>query len=475
MFVKPLYFKVALWYALALAFIIAIFGALIYQNFKGSLYGDLDNLLASRADNIEDLIESSLKSVPLSSPAFQQAIRSIVEEEKEDIPFVQVFDAQAHILAFSNHELANNIPTPIINNALLKGYPRIQTLKKVMVQGRQASLRVLTVPIIKDSRLAYIIQVEGYLTPVLILLHKLKTILYLFLPLAVLFAVAIGSFFTKMALDPINKISQTMGQINSKNLQERIKLSSSDREIRSLADTFNDMLSRLEKSFLVQKQFIQDISHELKTPLTAMRGKQEVALTRPRSTEEYRSVLEVNLEEIQKMNRLVEDLLVLISIDNKEALLKMTRIDLTRAVSQAVNNMAALMEQKQIKLSSALQPDLFIAGNSNQISRVVTNLLDNAIKYSPPKGQIDIKLSQESGFARLTIANTGPGIDKSDLPHVFDRFYRADKSRHTSGFGLGLSIVKSVIDAHHGDIRVESQPGQSTSFTVSFPLSISQD
>jgi len=230
------------------------------------------------------------------------------------------------------------------------------------------------------------------------------------------------------------------------------------------------MLIRLNQAFSSQQQLIQDVSHELRTPLTVLKGKQEVALNKRRSPEEYESVLSVNLEEINKMSQLVENLLVLARIENKDSLLKMQSINLTDTMEQILSIMKPLADQKKISLCFSSHEQLFVEADGNQVSRVISNIVDNAIKYTPNNGEVNIKLSKEDTFAKIVISDTGIGITKNELPRIFDRFYRIDKSRSSPGFGLGLSIAKSIIDIHKGKIEAENLPGKGTAFTVFLPL-----
>jgi signal transduction histidine kinase len=237
-----------------------------------------------------------------------------------------------------------------------------------------------------------------------------------------------------------------------------------------LADTFNEMLARLEKAFSSQQQFIQDISHELKTPLTVLRGELEVTLKKSRSAEEYAVVLRSCLEEIDKIRRIVENLLILAKLDTKGAPAETKPVDLCALLDKVTEHLKVLAEQKSIALNTVAPESVSMKGHETQLRRLFVNLVDNAIKYTPPKGKVVVSLKKDNDLAVAEISDTGQGIPADELPYIFDRFYRVDKARTSEGFGLGLSIARSIAQAHKGDIKVRSHEGLGTTFTVFLPL-----
>ena len=266
-----------------------------------------------------------------------------------------------------------------------------------------------------------------------------------------------------------------MRQITSRNLKLRIAVPSANDENRRLAETFNDMLSRLDKAFSLQQQLIQDVSHELRTPLTVLKGKQEVALNKRRSPVEYEEVLSVNLEEIDKMNALVENLLVLARMDRAENELQLKRVDLLPLLRRVIEDARPQAELKAIALRLLASDEVSLEADESQLGRVVSNIVDNAVKYTSDRGQIAVRAVRRGASVEITVNDTGPGIAREELGRVFDRFYRAEKSRTSPGFGLGLSIVKAIVLAHQGTINVASEPGQGSTFIISLPLIYAQD
>jgi heavy metal sensor kinase len=246
-------------------------------------------------------------------------------------------------------------------------------------------------------------------------------------------------------------------------------------ELGRLAATFNRMIARLQAAFERQRQFTADASHELRTPLAVMRGDIEIALRRERSSEDYRSVLTSNLEEIIRLSRLVEDLLMLARADAGQTVLQREPMDLAQLCAQVVEYLAPLAEvneQRLIYIPPETTP-LSVHGDAQRLKQMLLNLLDNALKYTPAHGTIRLQLTPEDQQAQLRVSDTGRGIPADDLPHIFDRFFRHSRStsdKTVQGFGLGLSIVKWIVDAHGGKIVAASTPGQGTTFTVKLPL-----
>ena len=235
--------------------------------------------------------------------------------------------------------------------------------------------------------------------------------------------------------------------------------------------TFNEMIARLDEAFTTQRQFMEDISHELKTPLSVLKGELEVTLNRIRSTQEYETALQSSLEEVNHLASIVENLLTLARFDAKTTVLQAKPLDLSLLIRDAVEAIQVLAVQKNITLQFNGAHTVDILADKNQLKRLkIINILDNAIKYTQPGGKVSIDLRQQKNSADIDIIDTGIGIPEAELPHIFDRFYRVDKSRSSIGFGLGLSIAQSIAMAHGGKIYAKANVPQGTIFTISLPI-----
>jgi heavy metal sensor kinase len=279
-----------------------------------------------------------------------------------------------------------------------------------------------------------------------------------------------GWWLVNRALRPIADISATAAKISAGDLSQRINVAEAESELGQLAAVLNSTFARLETAFAQQKQFASDAAHELRTPVSVILTQTQTALNRERDAESYRQTVEACQRAAQRMRRLIESLLELARFDAGQEVLKRLRFDLSRTVSDSMELVQTLADAREVKLACEMSP-LEITGDPERLGQVVANLLTNAIQFNKPGGAVRVKLESQGGLAVLTVADTGQGIAPEDLPRVFERFYRADRSRTGSGnSGLGLSICKAIVEAHGGTIEAASEPGSGTVFTVQLSL-----
>jgi two-component system OmpR family sensor kinase len=279
------------------------------------------------------------------------------------------------------------------------------------------------------------------------------------------------------SLNPVRQVIETARKINSGSLRQRLVETSSGDEIQELTRTLNQMLDRLEGSFKQMIQFTADASHELRTPLTVIRGNLELILRNKSAmdngsrTLDVRETLAQTLEEAERLSKTVSQLMELTQLDSGEIRLEHEVFDLTELVATTAEQMKLLAEDKQIQLEGQLSPEVKVQGDRHRLKQVLLNLIDNAIKYCPPDSRIHIRLALADARCVLEVKDNGPGIPKGEIQRLFDRFYRIDKarSREIGGSGLGLSICKSICEAHGGMIEAESDLGLGSTFRVTLP------
>lgn len=486
MLLASIRFKIVLWHMLILSLALFVFGMVLYQNLHRKISQDTDNILRSRAKGIEQSIDTYWEAERMDIAESASKARFIKEDninfikiarrwvgEKINDPdliniIVRIYDAHGSPIASSK-----NIPAEHLNSRIFidvkKGADHFENAN-INVNEKPSSFRTFTTPVMEYKRLSYIVQVASPLSQQYAVLRNLAFSLLFLLPLTVILTGLSGVFLVQLTLKPVDQMIETIHQITAENLKLRLKIPSTKDEIESLAKTFNQMISRLDEAFTSQRQFMEDISHELKTPLSVLKGELEVTLKRIRSAQEYETALHSSLEEVNRLAGIVENLLTLARFDAKTTTLHAEFINLNLLIKDAIEAIQVLAVQKDIVLqfNSAHTADIF--ADKNQLKRLVLNILDNAIKYTPSGGRISIDLRQGKNSVDIDIADTGIGIPESDLPHIFDRFYRVDKSRSTIGFGLGLSIAQSIAMAHGGKISAKANFPQGTVFTISLPI-----
>ncbi len=268
------------------------------------------------------------------------------------------------------------------------------------------------------------------------------------------------------ALQPVKTISSTAGRIAAGKLSERINVAETDGELGQLAAILNSTFARLEAAFAQQKQFTADAAHELRTPIAVLISEVQTTLAHERASAEYRESMSACLDTAQQMRRLTESLLELARLDAGQEIMRRDRLDLAVIARDCVKLIRPLAAARRLAIHGDFAPAETV-GDADRLKQVVTNLLANAVRYNQDDGEIRIATHVEEGFAILTVADTGQGISAEDLPRVFERFYRGDKSRSGSGnSGLGLAIGKAIVAAHGGTITVASQLGRGTTFSI---------
>lgn len=329
------------------------------------------------------------------------------------------------------------------------------------------SIRVYTAPIVENQNIVGIIQVMQSLATLHETLDRLLLMMLISIPLLLIITAFSGYILAARALAPIDQITRTAQKISTEDLSARLNLHGNDDEIRRLANTFDNMLSRLEEGFNREHQFTSDASHELRTPLAAMQAILSVTRSKQRPPEEYETAMDDLLEETGRLRALTEDLLYIARGDSRP-ITSYEKVDLSNLLFDVSESLRPLAEIKGLFLKQNIQPDLFLLGNSDALIRAFVNLLDNAIKYTQ-KGEIVVDAKKyENHVIEISISDTGRGIDQEHLAHIFDRFFRVDESRTTQGFGLGLSIVQEIVKAHKGTITVTSQIQNGTTFHINF-------
>jgi heavy metal sensor kinase len=452
--------RLTLWYVLLIAIILACFSAGIYLTLRHNLYANLNDSLEARANDLLPLVRYEG-----TSPTLSASISTNSPDLGEQ--FVRVYDASGQ-LTFDDSGEAGAVP--VDSEALQRALTGGTDTHGVSVNGEPFRVRV--VPIEQNGRLTGALEVGRDAGDESDTLHTLLLILGTAYPVTLAVASLGGIFLAGRALSPIDKLTRLARRISAEDLSQRLDLQLPDDEMGRLARTFDEMIARLDDAFRRQRQFTADASHELRTPLTAVKGQVEVALTRPRDPDAYREVLQNVNEEVDRLIRLVGSLLTLARADAGQIPVSPEAIDVANLVTAAAEQVRPVAQQRDVGLVLAPGPAVNLRADEDLLLQLLLNLLDNAIKYTPSGGQVTAGWTADGTQIELWVRDTGAGIGPEHLPHIFDRFYRADKarSRAEGGVGLGLSICRWIAEAHDGSISVETSSGEGSTFTVKLPL-----
>jgi heavy metal sensor kinase len=313
----------------------------------------------------------------------------------------------------------------------------------------------------------FLLQVGVSLAPSDAALRRFRRLLLWGMPAGLLIAVIAGRAMAGLALAPLARLAAAARTIDAANLQQRLPVRGTGDELDKVAQSFNDTLARVEDVVGEMRQFSTAIAHELRTPIAALRGEIELAARKAGATDEQREVLASQLEELDKLKRLIDQLLTLARAESGQIRLAHERVELAPLVSSIVEQLEPVANAQGLQLVETITAQPAIEGDASWIERLLLNLLDNAFKFTPPGGAVTVNLSERDGQAVLEVSDTGVGMTPDVVPHVFERFYRGDPARSGGfGVGLGLSLVKWIVDRHNGTVTAAGTPGLGARFTI---------
>jgi len=475
--------RMTVWYASALILSIAVFAVVLYFSRRSATYQDLDRRIQSEADLTAGILAESfhargvlVEKDTAGRPVLVQEVAAVLEVVP-DYLLVTSRDGRllfaspdARALTFAEFEQLNAItrpPPPEPSASHLPGRFRIEP------NGPTLHYVVRAVPD-AGEQFGAIFAGANTRSAELRLEQLLTTILIAFV-VGVIPAILVGRWIAERALEPVDRMITEVREItDGRSLHRRLPVPLAQDELARLAATLNQMMTRLERSFAALRRFTADASHELKTPLTVVRAGVERAITRPDTAPETLAALEETLQEVNRMTELLDSLLTLARADEGRAELHREPVDLRQILEEAGETGELLAEHAGVGIDIRLPAEpVVVSVDRSRVRQLALNLIENAVKYTPRGGQVSVELGSSNGRAVFTVADTGIGIAPGDLPHVFDRFWRADSARtrtsERAGTGLGLAICKWIAEAHGGTIEVQSRPGRGTTFTVGLP------
>jgi two-component system, OmpR family, heavy metal sensor histidine kinase CusS len=462
--------RLTLWYGLVLAIVLAVFGGAVYVAMRHELLARTDVALGGELDEISEDVQAAKDWTRLA----EQLKRRFARHEMYEF---QVSRVSGEPFFQSDRLKPQRFSVPRVPSSLKHlDFESVALGTESVSLDSLGHLRLMS-GLVSGPDGPVVVQSATSLASIDLELAELLTVLLISGPLALVCALGGGYMLARKALAPVDRMVHTADQITATQLDRRIDVTNTDDELGRLARTLNGMIARLERSFDEVRRFTADAAHELRTPLAVLRNEAEVALRKPREPEQYRRVLEDQLEELERLSRLAERLLFLCRED--AGLVPMSRelVRLDEVVEDIAEHMRVVAEEKGVTLETDGIVPSQINGDEDQLRRLLFNLLDNAIKFTPATGTVTVESACVDARVRIVVSDTGIGIPPEHLPNVFKRFYRVDpaRGRDVGGAGLGLAIARSIAEAHGGSIELESTVGKGTRAILTLPAEPRRD
>jgi two-component system, OmpR family, sensor kinase len=487
--------QLTLWFILVFTVLMLLFGMVFYVNLRKSLQTSFDTSLELRTQQIAagineekgtitiqdvtgalpglvDPDSTNVIGAPLPSPLPTSTPGPKETHADVDLgALVRILNARGEVVYVTPAFLALNIPSisvarPLHGNAW----------EGTVTAQNGETVRLYSAALVDNGTVYGVVQVGEPLAPLGQTLRSVAIELLLIVPFVLLLG-TIGSYWLAAhAFAPIKRLTRIAKRIEAGDLHERVPVSRSKDEVQSLALTFNEMIERLDKAFKRQRRFVADASHELRTPVAAIRSMTDVVLAQsaPVEPEEYQAVLRDVNAEAERLGHLINDLLALARTDENLVLLEREPVRLDLLVADVAATTEPLAAERGITMEALAHEPATVLGDEVRLIQVIMNLIDNALTYTNAGGKVTLEVRVKNTSAILTVCDTGIGIAPEHLEHIFERFYRVDpaRSRAAGGIGLGLAIVEWIVHAHGGKITVASEVGQGTTFNVMLPLAI---
>jgi len=448
--------RLTLWYTAILALVLIIFSAVSYVLLARAI----------RAENDASLADTAHEFAAAFDPADRSRGRDVLLDFRYSDRQILVLSPKGEIVAGSN-KIGSEERTRI-QSFIRAGGTGFDT-----IPGGEESdgVRIIATPInVVGTR--YTVVVARDLSEQADRLESAARAVFFGIPLALIVAAAGGYLLARKSFAPVTTMSLKARQIGAETLDERIEIGNERDELGFLAATLNGLLERLQLAFESQRRFMADASHELRTPIAIIQGEADVALARDRDAADYRESIEVMQRAARKLTRIVQNLFLLARGDAGRYPITMSRFYVGEVVADCIRGMRSVAQARGVALSCSAPEDIVIVADEELIHRLVLNLVENAVKFTPSGGKVHVDVHAGDGNCTIRVADTGPGIAPADQSRIFERFFRGDRARpqDAGGAGLGLPIARWIAEVHGGELRLEHSDGQGTAFEAVLPV-----